>query len=218
MESISDRRTGWGRRRSDLQSVVALRGLLHDLGHDLLTLSCLADAMLDDPSLSEQGHTRANLIVQETSRMLDNVRQWVRAGPKPHLVAVRPLLSQIASLAELAHGTSVTLLPGPPVALNTDGSMLWRLVGNLVANAARAAGPQGQVELSVTQTPEVVIEVIDDGPGFGYGPSGWASLGLTTVSGLAQACGGQVDIYRRTPTRVRVSFPESGVKTDGGQC
>ncbi len=51
-------------------------------------------------------------------------------------------------------------------------ALLWRVLTNVVDNAARAAGPSGRVGVTVGSgraAPRAAIEVIDDGPGFGQG-------------------------------------------------
>jgi signal transduction histidine kinase len=39
-----------------------------------------------------------------------------------------------------------------------------------------------------------MLDVIDDGPGFGQGPPGAASLGLGVVTTLLESCGGTLEI------------------------
>ena len=76
--------------------------------------------------------------------------------------------------------------------------LLWRVLTNVVDNAARAAGPGGRVEISVAMLaeppPRAVLEVLDNGPGFGHGPPGAASLGLGVVTSLLESCGGRLDV------------------------
>ncbi|MGC4937302.1 sensor histidine kinase [Kribbella sp. DT2] len=80
---------------------------------------------------------------------------------------------------------------------------LRRILRNLVQNAVRAA-PDGRVEVRVRPGAQVgarssggvTVEVADSGPGFGRGPRGLASQGLSIVTELAAAVGGGVDIGR----------------------
>ena len=58
----------------------------------------------------------------------------------------------------------------------TDEIALRRSARNLVDNAVRAAGPDGRVEVAVRREgSRAVLEVSDDGPGFGRMPTsrGW---------------------------------------------
>jgi signal transduction histidine kinase len=204
-----DRRSNPGRRSADSRGTLALRGLLHDIGHDLATLSYLVEAVRGDPDLSTETRRRVDLIEQETTRLLDHIRHAVSDTPKPESVSVRGLVNQIVTLADQAHETSVVLSPGDPVTLHTDGAVLWRVVTNVVDNAVRAAGPSGRVQVSLTGGREVVIDVADDGPGFGNGPNGWSSMGMGIVTGLTTASGGSLDVQPAQPhgTRVRLTFP-----------
>lgn len=77
---------------------------------------------------------------------------------------------------------------------NVDPGELRRSVRNLVFNAVRAAGPDGQVELRVyPDGGDVVIEVADDGPGFG-GIQPQQGLGLITVRRFAASTTGRMTI------------------------
>jgi two-component sensor histidine kinase len=65
----------------------------------------------------------------------------------------------------------------------------------VVDNAARAAGPYGRVVVTVSaRDDQAAVDVIDDGPGFGQGPPGAASLGLGVVTSLLESCGGALEI------------------------
>jgi signal transduction histidine kinase len=56
-----------------------------------------------------------------------------------------------------------TYVPAPPVGLR-------QALTNIICNAARAAGHGGEVCIRLDVEDEVVIHVIDDGPGFGHLP------------------------------------------------
>jgi signal transduction histidine kinase len=171
-----------------------LRGLLHDLGHSLATLSYLTDGMLGDPALPAKARNRLGLLEQELVRLLDLVKRRVREH-RPKTFAVRDLLEQVVTLTALSTDASIRLLPGQPVMLRTDKTLLWRMVTNLVDNAVRAAGPNGRVDLAVrADATTVTIEIADDGPGFGHGPSGMAALGIDIVVELAHRCGASLHL------------------------
>jgi signal transduction histidine kinase len=211
---------GSGSGPTGIRDAAELRGLLHDLGHDLLTVSCLAQSVLSDTGISEKTRRRVSLIGQETTRLMELVRTTGGTAQVPAVVDVRELLREIATLADQANTVSVTVLPGETVLLHTDEQTLWRMLTNLVGNAVRAAGAErgpGTVELTVTRSTVVAIEVSDNGAGFGCGdgaPNGWMSLGLAIVSGLAGRIGARVLTSRREPrgTTVRLEFPAE----DGG--
>ena len=86
---------------------------------------------------------------------------------------------------------------------------LRRAVANVLANATRAAGPDGQVEL--TERPDgdaELIEITDDGPGPGRMARGHG-LGLQIAWQMLAECGGQMEIERLAAgrTRVRMLLP-----------
>jgi signal transduction histidine kinase len=86
---------------------------------------------------------------------------------------------------------------------------LRRVVTNLVRNAFRAAGPDGVVQVSVARTAgRVVLEVDDDGPGFGR-LSVINGIGLRSSSRLVLAAGGHLDAGRGRlgGAAVRVNLP-----------
>lgn len=188
-----------------------LRGLLHDLGHGLATLSYLADGMRRDPTLSGEVRHRLGLMEQELTRLLDLVDLRARE-PTVEVFDVRELLEQLVALTGLSARSLLTLRPGEPVALRADKTLLWRMVRNLVDNATRAAGDGGRVEIEVsTQDDSVIVEVVDDGPGFGHGPSGTAALGMGIVDDLARLCGATLRVRsgEHGGTRVRLVFPDA---------
>ncbi|GAA2775892.1 sensor histidine kinase [Saccharopolyspora taberi] len=186
-----------------------VRGLLHDLGHGLATLSYLAEGMDADVPLSGPARDRLHLMERELARLTELVE--VRPG-LPEVFEVRALVGDLVSVADLSAPARVRLLPGEEFTMRTDRTALWRMLANLVDNAARAAGPGGTVEVSVRRTESVTIAVTDDGPGFGRGPRGRTSLGLDIVGGLAGACGARLHIgtARGGGTRVELTFAPDG--------
>lgn len=191
MELSLDRQRQWGRHCPDICDVLTAHGLLHDLGHGIATLAHLVEAVRGDPTLSESSATRMELITREMSRLLDVVAGEIAGHVEDvvEAVDVRALGSQVAELAAGRSGASVVLLPGPDVTLCANPNLLWRVLFNVVDNAARAAGPKGRVEIAISGAEAVVIDVTDDGPGFGRGQAGQASIGLPVVGSLIGSCG-----------------------------
>lgn len=217
MELSPDRRPGPG-RAADLDDVIAVRGWLHDLGHELTTLSYLVEAVRGDPALSVESAARMKLISREMSRLLDAVAREMfddHVAEASEAVDVRVLASQVAELATAVHKTPVVVHAGEEVRLRVNPTLLWRVLSNVVDNAARAASPEGHVELAISEAGGAVIDVIDSGPGFRHGPPGLASLGMRVVSSLLGSCGGTLEVHspEEGGTRVRVTFP--GQPVDG---
>lgn len=198
--------TGTGSRT---QARAEVRGLLHDLGHGLATLSLLTGGLAADPALPAESRDRLELVDQEVNRLLELLSRSPHEAD-PEEVDVRDLLDQLVSLVSPATSTTVTLLPGPEVNLHVDPVMFWRMVANLVDNAVRAAGDDGNVQISVTGGSEPSVEVVDDGPGFGRGAGGVASVGLGVVTGLARKCGGALRMRPVAPTGTSASLVFTG--------
>jgi signal transduction histidine kinase len=196
MGSPLERRRSGGRRLSDSRDARALRGLLHDLGHEITTLSYLVEAVRTDKTLPDDSQYRLELVSLEMSRLTDLIGQGLTGdfAGGAEAVSVRDLLVQLTRLAGTAFATEVTLLPGADVTADVNPLLLWRVLSNLVVNAARAAGDRGHVVLAIRQDGGPVIEVTDDGPGFGAGPPGTASLGMGIVGSLLEACGGSLAV------------------------
>jgi signal transduction histidine kinase len=185
-----------------------LRGVLHDVGHGLATLAMLVDGLADAARRGVPVPDLLDLVAKETARLL----AVVHAGPTPaatEIVPVRTVLEPIASVARRTGRAPVRLVPGGDVHLRVDPVLLSRVVGNLVDNAARAAGPDGRVDIVVSGDRDVVIDVVDDGPGYPHGPTGASNAGLDVVTRLLAACGGRLEIDHVAPsgTRMRIVLP-----------
>jgi signal transduction histidine kinase len=215
MEPSLERRRGPGRRRTDSQDERRLRGLLHDLGHQMTTLSYLVEAVRADTPQGRDSGFRLELLAAEMSRVLDLIDHGIYGLHSEHqpdeqvTVELRALAGQVAKLASFAHEADVELLPGPHAEVEASPAMLWRVLTNVVDNAGRAAGHGGRVTLAISQPGETIVEVADTGPGFGAGEPGLASLGLQIVDSLLSSCEGTMEV--RSPegdgTVVRIVLP-----------
>lgn len=213
MGPMLERRRRPGRRATDESGLPSLRGLLHDIGHEVSALASLVEVIRGDVTLPEGSKYRLELLSMEMERLLDLVNHGLRAlvaSEEVVPVNVQQMLKQLADLAGVSHGANVTVMPGPDVVIDVNSVVLWRVLSNVVDNAARAAGRGGRVTLGVWQDSGTIIEVADDGPGFGAGPPGTASLGLEILTSLLGACGGSLEVSPR-PSRgtvVRVEMPQ----------
>ncbi|MCP3939381.1 MAG: HAMP domain-containing histidine kinase [Actinomycetia bacterium] len=124
----------------------------------------------------------------------------------------------------------VAIDPGASTVVRGTSHHLGRVVRNLLDNAIRHAGAPGVVTVTVGVDPgspiaEVVVTVLDDGPGFPAGfidkateafsradasrdrSRGGAGLGLAIVRGVTEAHGGSIEIGRGPGGEVAVSLP-----------
>jgi signal transduction histidine kinase len=179
----------------------------------MTTLSYLVEAVRGDVDLPGDAGSRLELLSLEMSRLLDIIAQEIPARSGVSAVAeveLRSLAGQVIKLARIAHEGSVILEPGPEVTVEASPALLWRVLTNVVDNAARAVGPYGRVGVTVSAGDDrAAVDVIDDGPGFAHGPPGAASLGLGVVTSLLESCGGALEV--RAPAsggaHVRIVVP-----------
>ena len=120
MEWSLDRREGRGRRSYDGHDALAVRGLLHDLGHEMTTLSYLIEAIRGEPALPHEAGIRAELASLEVSRLLEMVRHALSGSETPDAVDVRAMCSEVARLATAAYGTRVVVPQGPAVRIRVS--------------------------------------------------------------------------------------------------
>lgn len=192
-----------------------LRGIVHDLGHGLSTMTLLLAAARAGtvPTFG-----LLELIEQETERLLAVAHSATGAAGAPSAepaepVDVRAVLGPVARLAAHVGETAVRLQPGPAATARIDPAVLSRVVTNLVDNAVRAAGPVGTVRIAVhragSDAQDVLVDVVDDGPGFPLGPPGSSRTGLDLVNRLLAACGGRLELRGAAPrgTCARVVLP-----------
>jgi hypothetical protein len=105
MEPGVDRRRSQGRRRGD----GAAQGLLHDLGHQMTTLSYLVEAVRGDVVLPDDSGFRMELLSLEMTRMLDIIASEV---PDAHeaedvgAINLAAVIGQVTELAGFAHEAS----------------------------------------------------------------------------------------------------------------
>lgn len=194
------------------------RRLRHDIRHELATISLLASLIATADDVGETSRTRASQLLRETRWLGDllGAHEDLRPGVGPWLVPaplrLDVLAGEIVAALRLTHPTEVHFIPAEAW---THGNRLalWRALRNVLENAFRAAGPQGQVQVRTgTAGGCVVVQVDDDGPGFGNGPSGMAHLGLTIVREIVTEHGGSVTTTGSDlgGGRVRLTLPTAG--------
>jgi signal transduction histidine kinase len=167
-----------------------IRALCHDLRQPLAAILLMAGA--------DSGDLRRRLdgILDQAQWLVDMVEGVIggAADDGPGQVDVVDLASRCVMRAQHTAdceiefvGTAHAMAVAAPVALS-------RAVSCLLDNAVRAAGPGGHVTVDVTGTVhEIIIRVIDDGPGLGHVPT-HHSLGLPITRALVLACGGEFEL------------------------
>ena len=180
------------------------RQISHDIHHELSTIMLLASLLSSASDVGPDSRERARQIVGET-RWLDQLHRAyedsMRTADDGDLCAPEPVrldlfAAEVVEAVQLSTFTRIAFR-GAEVWAHVDRLAFWRALRNLVGNAVRAAGANGDVVVRVDVTDGwAYVQVDDDGPGFGEVAPGMASLGLGIVLDLAAAWGGELEIRR----------------------
>ncbi len=165
--------------------------LRHDLRQSLSLVMLLAAVVerqsLDSPDI----RVSLDRIADEVGHMTQVVRGRGR-DDEPEVVDVGEVVASIWASAARSQRAQLRLVRVSDAFVRTDRVALGRSIRNLVDNAMRAAG-DGVVEVRVVaDDDDVVVEVGDNGPGFGLIPA-QQCLGLVTVRRFAAASGGGLE-------------------------
>ena len=204
-------------------ALLAARRFAADAGHELRTPLQSVRANLDIATSDEANPQQRRLALETAglqsdrlSRLVDGLQTLARGESGLVVAAADVDLGDIADGAVFAARTrhpeiaieSVLPATGPVVRGDADG--LWRVVENLLENAARHGRPGGHVRLRVTADAagaEIIVE--DDGPGiplaerervvrrFARGQNataGGSGLGLAIVQAEARRHGGTLEL------------------------
>jgi len=171
-------------------SLDTVRAICHDLRQPLSAIRLLA-AM-------EGGDVRRRLdvILDQVQWLSDVVEGVIGDAVDDHLrgVDVVDVVLRCVVRAQLTAGCEMGLTHPEQAWALASPVALGRAVSSVLDNAVRAAGPGGHVAVEVTSTArEIIIGVIDDGPGLGHVIT-QNSLGLTIVRALVCACSGGFEL------------------------
>jgi signal transduction histidine kinase len=186
------------------------RALLHDLRHYVaagLLLFGDGDDGLTELELRSRLRT-GQLLFHQLSAVVD--REAVGVDPPPGPIDVGELVEDCVSIFRHGHpGLRVRMSVRDELACAIDREQLHRALTNVVENAARAAGDRGLVTVQAwADTGDALVEVTDDGRGFGQISHG-SGHGLQCVDDVVRSAHGQLEI-RSGPdagTRVRLVIP-----------
>ncbi len=195
--------------------LAALGTVVAKVSHDLrgiLTPALLTAERLQmnpDAKIQRAGDT----LVQAVDRAADLVRatlDYAREGPPPLELAPVELAGIVNEAAETARpaGSMFTLhnAVDPSVLVRADRIHLFRVLVNLMKNAAEAGARSGRITADRT-SPTVIIEITDDGPGLpeavradlfrpfaSSGRRDGTGLGLAIARDLMVAHGGGIEL------------------------
>jgi K+-sensing histidine kinase KdpD len=204
-------------RRSDALKTALLRAVSHDLRSPLMAILTSAGALAhgqlslapdDRRELAETILGEAERLDRLVSNLLDLSRLQAGAAiPEPGDWPVDDLVLQ--ALDDLEAGSRVeVVLPDDSPHVHADLHQGERIVANLVENALRYSPADEGVRVQVREAgSEVLVRVIDHGPGIQPGEAGrifepfqrgstaparGAGLGLAIARGFAEANGGRI--------------------------
>jgi signal transduction histidine kinase len=179
------------------------RQISHDIRHELGTIMLLASLLSGAPDVGPESRGRARQILGE-ARWLDELhRAYEDAAPDGdgwgvprQPIRVDAVAAEVVAAMRLSTLTRIDYT-APETWAQADRLSCWRALRNLIGNAVRAAGPDGHVDVRVlAEDGWAVIQVDDDGPGFGAVAPGLGSLGLGIVQDMVAGCGGELEIRR----------------------
>jgi two-component system OmpR family sensor kinase len=221
------------------QSIEAQRRFVADASHELRSpmaaLSLQAEMMgnVTMPDDARQRLSKLRLGIERGRKLLDQLLSLARSQSAQVVPAsavsvqrvFRRVLEDLMPLAE-AKEIDLGVAPGVDAEITADETDLVALVKNLVDNSIRYTPPGGRIDLSVAESPSlVIVEVEDSGIGIpqherervldpfyrvaGSEQSG-SGLGLSIVKAIAERLHGRVELSNATQfahgLKVRIVF------------
>jgi len=191
------------------QHVLDQRALCHDLEQYVAAAMVVATT----PTTSRIGsevRDRFDFIGRQLEHMHHLLQDCLEHPADDETADVVDLVRECVHDAAM-HGHIDLDVEIPHAYLVGDHTALRRAVGNLLDNALRAAGEDGQVSVGVSASDSAVsIEVTDTGVGFGRLRSRHG-LGMVSVADALDAFDGwlEIDSGPSRGTRVRLLLPRS---------
>jgi signal transduction histidine kinase len=205
-------------------TVQQLRETCHDMRQPVASVFALAAVALAEPDLPAGARERLEQIVGQATWLSDMIegfmhdaqreeadgtswmdaRETGRAASRPDVVHI---LNEVIAAGRLTWPCDLTIAsPAAQIRCTLPPMLLRRVVSNVLSNAARAAGPSGNVTVQISRRAGLVLLTVEDsGPGFGNIPGG-AGLGLSAVARNIVRCGGRVECSSGSGGGARVSL------------
>ncbi len=183
-----------------------LSALRHDLKQYVAAGILLTQVSTEEPPSAELGERleRLHLVFQRIDELLSSGS----SGPQ-RVVDLVELVAECIALMEVTREARLSYDDDGAVKVVGDPVLLRRAVVNVLDNATRAAGDSGTVQVRVRDTgDDGVVEVADDGSGFGRIPS-VTGQGMSVVDTAVRSCHGALEITSGPGpgTTVRLRIP-----------
>src|SRR4051794_12633396 len=226
------------------KSRLAALGLaVSKINHDLRNL--LASSQLLSDQLASVPDPRVQRFAPKLMRSLERAIAFCQstlsygraqeAAPDRRMILIEPVVAEVRESAGLATDASITWICAIErgLAIDADPDQLFRVLLNLVRNAAQAlegrAGGDAAQQIRITGRREgtvAIIEVSDTGPGVpakardhlfeafqASGRPGGSGLGLAIAAELVRAHGGDIHLVEGTiGATFRIAIPDRPVE------
>jgi K+-sensing histidine kinase KdpD len=196
----------------------------HDLTQPVAAIQVLASAAVAELQAPERLRRCLEQIAEEANwlgKVIHDMLAEAAITQGSDLVDIAALVRDAVNSERLTYGGCITLRQQgqEPRYVQAVSARLRRALANVLANATRAAGKDGCVQVTdrIDGSTEY-IEIMDDGPGFGYiEPAHGIGLQITQQN-LAE-CGGKIETERLISghTLVRLLLPVMCDSPAGGQ-
>ena len=163
----------------------------------ILSLAAAAEA---EPGLPSSVRSWLEEIVNEAEGLAELIEQpLARTGLAASIehANLGQLAHEVAACDQLTYrGQLRVRAPADSVAVRASRVDVRRIIANLLSNATRAAGPDGQVTVQVTSDHDYARLVVEDsGPGFAKIPPN-TGIGSGVIVGCLIRCGGRLQYGR----------------------
>ncbi|MGH9057412.1 MAG: response regulator, partial [Acidimicrobiales bacterium] len=189
---------------------------LHDLRQPLAAIAVLTAVVEAHEDLPGDLREQLRSIKEEAQRAYDLCEGKVNDQQLTVPVRLDRIATSVVQRAEITFAQGAITAETEPITILSDEVAWWRVLGNLVDNACRAAGSGGYVAVRLHRADGVIrLDVDDSGPGFGDVTPGLAGFGLSFAWRIADLHSGYLEVKRAAlgGTRVSIVLP---VPSDSG--
>ena len=191
-----------------------LRVASHEIRQPVAAVLALAEASRLHPETTPDLQSYLERIIDQATQIADTARSVLEVEHlrEPQRIAfdVEEILEGVLETFRLTWDGTLVRQGRAGVLAVGDPALLRRSLINVLENATRAAGLDGTVCITVTRRDGyVVVEVQDDGPGFGNIASG-SRLGLALTRRALTGMGGSLQVGSSPETggaRVLLTVP-----------